>query len=148
MRTLSLFYLSPFYFALWVLSIYLRPLFIYFISIFTLLCGFYLFIYALFYLLVGLHCIFLGLFFQLFSFFLSSFFFSFQCQPSLFRELSPYFFFFIFVLFNVSPHSSVSYCQVYLFRHLPILYFQPSSSQDDSRPFPFIDISFHFLTLF
>ena len=98
MRTLSFFiYLSPFYFALWVLSIYLRPLFIYFISIFTLLCGFYLFIYALFYLLVGLHCIFLGLFFQLFSFFFFLFFFfffffflsSFQCQPSLFRELSP-----------------------------------------------------------
>ena len=37
------------------------------------------------------------------------------------------------LLFNVIPHSSVSYRQVFT----PILYFQPSSSQSDSRHFHF-----------
>ena len=35
-------------------------------------------------------------------------------------------------VFNVIPHPSVSYCQVFK----PILYFQPSSLQSDSRHCP------------
>ena len=37
------------------------------------------------------------------------------------------------LLFDVVPRPSVSYCQVFT----PILYFQPSSSQSDSRHFHF-----------
>ena len=97
----------------------MRTLF-FFISIFTLLYGLFYIYYLRPLLLRGFHCTFLGLFFQLY--FLS------------------------FFLFNVSPHPSVSYRQVYLFRHLPILYFQPSSSQDDSRPL--LISAFHFNPFF
>ena len=38
-------------------------------------------------------------------------------------------------LFDVILHPFVSYRQVYPYRHLPILYFQLSSSQSDSRHF-------------
>ena len=45
----------------------------------------------------------------------------------------PHWRFFISLLFDVTPHLSVSYHQVFT----PILYFQPSSSQSDSRHFHF-----------
>ena len=48
------------------------------------------------------------------------------------------------LLFDVMPHPSVSYRQVFT----PILYFQPSSSQSDSRHFHFhlFEIFFHSFT--
>ena len=58
------------------------------------------------------------------------------------------FFIFVFVLhsllFNVIPHPSVDYRQVFE----PILYFQPSTSQSDSRHFHFnlSEIFFHSFT--
>ena len=39
------------------------------------------------------------------------------------------------LLFNVIPHPTKSYFQDYSCRHLPILYFEPSSSQSDLQHF-------------
>ena len=55
---------------------------------------------------------------------------SFCCYSSFVNVLHSYF------LFDIIPHPSVDYCQVFR----PILYFQPSPSQSDSRDFPFSTI--------
>ena len=47
-------------------------------------------------------------------------------------------------LFDVILHPFVSYRQVYPYRHLPILYFQLSSSQSDSRHFQFTFLGFSY----